>query len=246
MYIGQTKDFKTRKRQHFRKLNTNKHFNLHLQFAFNKYGENNFIFEIIEVVNVKFLDDREQYYIDLYGITSLYNIAPIAGHAYFNPEKLEKAIAKRKETNILRYNQNPNNKKVAKIDKDTNDIVSQYDSLTAAALSFEPQASFRRKTDIIGKISQVCRGKRGTAFGYKWKYIDIKSIEFEYKSTRQISDYHKSIMQPVQQINKETNEIIKTFRSCNNAQNETKIKHIHSCCNGKRKSSGGFIWKYVE
>lgn len=39
---------------------------------------------------------------------------------------------------------------------------------------------------------------------------------------------------------------IKTFNSINEAKKETKATHIGSVCLGKRKTSGGYIWKYCS
>jgi group I intron endonuclease len=47
-YVGYTKNFSNRKRSHFLKLKNNKHHNIYLQNAFNKYGEENFVFEVLE------------------------------------------------------------------------------------------------------------------------------------------------------------------------------------------------------
>ena len=48
MYIGSTVDsFKTRLRTHINKMRTNKHPNTHLQGAYNKYGEENFSFNVL-------------------------------------------------------------------------------------------------------------------------------------------------------------------------------------------------------
>lgn len=43
------------------------------------------------------------------------------------------------------------------------------------------------------------------------------------------------------------NNLIKNWSSIKDASNELKISdtHICSCCKGKRKSAGGFIWKYI-
>jgi group I intron endonuclease len=48
-YIGQSVDLNKRKSQHFISLKKNKHVNGYLQNAFNLYGEENFVFEIILV-----------------------------------------------------------------------------------------------------------------------------------------------------------------------------------------------------
>lgn len=39
---------------------------------------------------------------------------------------------------------------------------------------------------------------------------------------------------------------IKEFSSLAEATRETKSKHISDCCLGKRKTAGGFIWRYKE
>lgn len=64
-YYGQTgENFKRRYWHHKWKLNEGNHDNQHLQSAFNKYGEENFVFEIVEIIteNDK-LDEREIHYI---------------------------------------------------------------------------------------------------------------------------------------------------------------------------------------
>ena len=38
---------------------------------------------------------------------------------------------------------------------------------------------------------------------------------------------------------------IKEFKSIIEASKELKISTISSCCNGKQKTSGGFIFKFV-
>ena len=48
-YIGQTmREFNLRKREHFSYLRHGKHNNIEMQNDWNKYGENNFVFEILE------------------------------------------------------------------------------------------------------------------------------------------------------------------------------------------------------
>lgn len=67
-YIGSTaKSFMARFTQHVSKLRLNKHHCSHLQFAWNKYGENVFIFTIEEVLDeVSNLLDKEAEYIRKY------------------------------------------------------------------------------------------------------------------------------------------------------------------------------------
>lgn len=48
LYIGCAIDFISRKWRHSTDLRNNKHHNIHLQRAWNEYGESNFSFEILE------------------------------------------------------------------------------------------------------------------------------------------------------------------------------------------------------
>jgi group I intron endonuclease len=66
-YIGSSKNILRRKNEHIKKLNSNKHQNTILQRAWNKYGEDNFIFEIVEECELEILFDTEQKYIDTCG-----------------------------------------------------------------------------------------------------------------------------------------------------------------------------------
>ena len=61
IYIGSTTNFSRRRKEHVKRLRSNKHNNKHLQASFNKFGEENFKFEILE--KTEDLIVREQYYI---------------------------------------------------------------------------------------------------------------------------------------------------------------------------------------
>jgi len=68
VYIGQTKYVKSnvRKNVHLFELRHNKHGNRHLQFAFNKYGEQALVFDIIRKVEDDKTTIYEQFYVNLY------------------------------------------------------------------------------------------------------------------------------------------------------------------------------------
>ena len=65
IYIGSSHNIEERFKRHKRDLYNQTHHSIYLQRAYNKYGINNFVYEIIEEVYIeKDLLDREQYYID--------------------------------------------------------------------------------------------------------------------------------------------------------------------------------------
>lgn len=59
-YIGSSKNIKKRYNRHLKDLRNNNYINIHLQRAFNKYGENNFHIEIIQICNEEDLLNIEQ------------------------------------------------------------------------------------------------------------------------------------------------------------------------------------------
>jgi group I intron endonuclease len=100
-YIGSSINFNKRKNIHLRRLRKNEHHSIIFQRAFNLYGEEAFIFEVLELVSKleneprkdfgKRLVAREQSYLDLFGAQEFikkennnfreltYNIFPTAG-----------------------------------------------------------------------------------------------------------------------------------------------------------------------
>ena len=65
LYIGQSVDIESRWRIHIVELRNNYHHNTCLQNAWNKYGEDNFLFEVIEECEPMVQFEREQYYLNI-------------------------------------------------------------------------------------------------------------------------------------------------------------------------------------
>lgn len=64
IYVGSSKDVHKRWKQHRDALNEDKHGNIHLQYAWNKYGGQHFKFEIIEECKPEIQFEREQFYLN--------------------------------------------------------------------------------------------------------------------------------------------------------------------------------------
>ena len=69
VYIGQSKNIKSRFYEHKYNLRKNRHTNSHLQNAFNIDGENAFEFAILEECSQELRNEREIYWIDYYKST---------------------------------------------------------------------------------------------------------------------------------------------------------------------------------
>jgi group I intron endonuclease len=94
-YIGSTVSFGRRKSRHLRDLRHNKHGNSILQNHFNKYGEKDLCFEIVEIIkNPARLIEREQYHFDVMKPT--FNVGKIVacpnlGRRLSDEQKLERS-----------------------------------------------------------------------------------------------------------------------------------------------------------
>jgi group I intron endonuclease len=79
IYIGATKDLYNRLCMHKWKLRVGIHDNVHLQNSFNKYKEENFIFETLEECDSKYIYSQENYWcnmLDTHNRKYGYNIDP--------------------------------------------------------------------------------------------------------------------------------------------------------------------------
>ena len=98
IYIGSTIDFKQRSATHKSKLRKNKHHSIILQNAWNKYGQDNFVFNIIENVPSELLQEIEQKYINEQNPS--YNIGKIVGAAMTGRKHSKESIDKIKRAGI--------------------------------------------------------------------------------------------------------------------------------------------------
>lgn len=101
IYIGSAIYLEKRKNAHFYYLKKNKHHSIKLQNSFNKYGEENFKFEILELVEDKTkLIEREQYYFDI--LNPYYNICPTAGSSLGRPSNKKGSKITEEQKNKIR------------------------------------------------------------------------------------------------------------------------------------------------
>ena len=100
VYIGQSKDIGGRMLEHIRDLESNRHVNWHLQRAYNKYGLENFEFNVVEMCDERKLTDRENYYIDKFKTLNKhkgYNLKIAADRVIYSELTLKKMSKSQKE-----------------------------------------------------------------------------------------------------------------------------------------------------
>ena len=99
-YIGSATEIKKRWREHKYELRNGKHHNPHFQFAWDKYGEQNFEFTTLQLCEIKDLVKYEQIWLDFtkcYDGDIGYNLNPNAANSLgyrHTPEALAKMAAK--------------------------------------------------------------------------------------------------------------------------------------------------------
>jgi len=177
IYIGSSNNMIKRFESHKYLLKNNKHFNQHLQNSWNKYGNNVFVFSVLEYVNnINKLIEREQYWINKTKCTNRnigYNILSYI----INSESNNKNIILSENTrNIMSENakkrRHSKDSKI-KIGKAQNIKIVRI-SLNGDYIDIWESIKLASKTLKLNKdvISKCCRGKCKTCGGYFWEYYD--------------------------------------------------------------------------
>lgn len=249
-YIGQSINIERRWKEHQEPGQTSVIHN-----AIIKYGVENFSFEILELCSYEELNEKEIYWISYFDtFNNGYNctLGGDSGYIYNPQEILEKYNELQNINQTAKYFQcHPQTirniihsygiyktdqqlpKIVEQINMNTLEVINTYDSIQDAAKAMNVS-----RAAIIHAIN----GTHNSAAGYFWK------LQGEDKS---FNNNTKSFKRQVQQINKDTKEIIATYNSLADAAEavgKTRTSgpgSICSVCKGKKKTAYGFIWKYV-
>jgi group I intron endonuclease len=112
-YIGSAVYLAQRKDRHFSDLKLGRHDNDHLQRSYNKYGIENFIFEVLEYVDdLDMLLSIEQYYIDCYRTEDFKSVYNIREDASSNRGYKESDDLRKKKSERTKGEKNPNYGKI--------------------------------------------------------------------------------------------------------------------------------------
>jgi len=105
------------------------------------------------------------------------------------------------------------------------------------------------------KISERLKGrhlseetKKKMSESHKGKYLSEETKKKMSESRKGRTGVNNPHSKPVLQLDKETGEVIAEFAGVREAERVTGIYHssISNVCRGKRKSAGGYYWKYKE
>lgn len=163
-YIGSAINFQKRKNKHIYHLRKGNHHSLYLQNSWNKYGEGDFVFEILVKCIKEYLIKLEQWFLD--NLKPTYNMTNIAGKNIntgrkFSDEHKRKISESRRGTVISKIQKD----KMAEVKKKS---VLQYDK---SGNFIKEWNSMKEAQDILGihGISNACLGRNKTAGGFIWK-----------------------------------------------------------------------------
>lgn len=152
---------------HISKLKANTHANKHLQSAWNKYGEDSFMFEIIEFCSILNAKKREDYYINFYQSSNHdYGFNMLSGHlANYKAKTPEQ---KKKISERLKGRKRP-----LEIVKKWSNEVQQINKFGEVIATFYSMSEAERQTGIMRQdIGQAVIGlKMKRAGGYFWKKV---------------------------------------------------------------------------
>jgi len=158
-YIGSTCNLKRRKGNHFAELGRNKHRNIKLQNAWNKYGESAFQFEVISTCPREYLLKLEYWFIKT--LSPFYNIIQVQEDYKIKIKPLHK--------DKLRKSVNPRGSLPVSVFDINNNLIANFVCLSRCAEFLN--------TPVSG-VSKCLRKGRPLNNKYIFKYTKKENIEY--------------------------------------------------------------------
>lgn len=167
IYVGSSVNLRERWRRHKKDLRKGKHHSIILQRAWDKYGDSNFVFEVLKECSKDNLREYEDEF--LISLEPVYNICK---EAYSTKGRIYKEETRQKHKKYARDNKVRPPKEtyegrylsVEKLDKETGKVIGTYKSISEACFSNGKDYNW------VSMITAVCRGKRKTALGFRWQF----------------------------------------------------------------------------
>lgn len=159
-YIGQSVHIRRRWSEHKYALNRNAHDNDYLQKSWNKYGEDNFKFTVLEYCDVIDLDSKEDYYISLHNTLNKacgYNlIAGVGVNRTVSEETREKLRQANKRRKTFPNMQGENNPRFGKtLSDETKERIRLARTGTQASEQTKQKLSYQRTGSKNPRCVQV-------------------------------------------------------------------------------------------
>jgi len=218
-YMGLSNDVKLRKTQHLSELRYNYHYNKYLQHAFNKYGENDFTWTILEYCDESILSGREIYWINYYNMFAdgyNANMCGIHNRGYERTPEYREALSK-----ILKESW-------------ANDI-NRHKNLSKRMRG--------KSNPMYGKTGKLNPAYGADRSGANCGMYGKKHTEHAKELNRQKHlGFNNKMSKAVLCI--ETNELFASQLEASRAKNCDNTT-INKCCKGVKKTCGGYHWRYA-
>ena len=248
-YVGQAVDIERRQRK-WNNLNQ-PYAGKAINAARKKYGIDAFDFEILKECEDEELDFWEMYYIKELNTKAPngYNLTD-GGDGMKGYHWSEESKIKLSETNKGRHLSEEAKKKISRTLKGR-----KKPPLSEETKKKLSEAAKRRtfSEEYKKKLSETFKGRTFSEETRRKLSESLKGRTFSEERKRNISEAKKGIpnlklSKPVLQIDKNTNDVIAEFPSIHQVERDLGLnfKNISSCCNNKRKTAYGFIWRYKE
>lgn len=245
IYVGCTNNLEKRLKYHKWKLLNNKHANIHLQKAFLKYGMENFEFETLEECEEQFLYGQEHYWciiLNSHNSVYGYNIKPtnpykIGGISPNTREKISNALRGKTHTNETKQKiaEKARNRKGHLISEEMREKLrikatgrkhTEESKLKMrgreVSTSFREMQSFIHKGKIVpNEVREKIRSK------LKGNIPVNRKVIYQYDTFGHFVKKWESIASAAKYLN-------------------LKAPLITKCAKGERKTTGGFVWKYLK
>lgn len=248
IYIGSTNNFKKRINQHLHCLRNKKHHSIKLQNAWNKYGEENFKFEILEECNVEKIKDQydlEQNYIDkLNCFDKGYNMSGSSyspGGFIIWTELMRKDMGEK----ISRKHKGKIPKNISLLREKGKRAILEYEN-GFFIREYESAKQCGELLNIDYKlINNILRGKVKACRKYPnktWKYKDnkdVRKLKYNFNSNFKKGNFKKIGLY----IN---NVLVRTFFNSKEAAEYSNLteESIRRICRGQFKKNRKEIYKY--
>lgn len=234
IYIGQSINIKSRWKDHINALNRGDSSCTLLQRAWNKYGQENFSFEILELCSEDMLDEIEIKYINNYdSCNSGYNIESGGNkNKHLSDETKEKI-------------------KTSRIGKKLSDDAKK--KMSQSRIGANNGMYGKNHSDISKqKMSDSKKGKLGhRQTNYQKERARISNLgkAMSNETKNKISEAnkgnvpHNKNLRPIFCI-----ELNKVFENASSVSKELKINsgNVIACCEHIRKTCGGYHWMYAD
>ena len=242
VYIGQSDRLNDREREHFYRLEKQTHSNEYLQKSYNKYGKDNFLFEIIEETDD--LNNRELHFINEYGGINSdknYNLKDPLSMEWSNYTKVKQSKNMVGKDNPNYGNKWTDDQKKFLSEKHKGVTLEERFGKNKADLikskMSKSQSGRKHPDEVKKKIREANMGENNPMYGNGDRQLGENNPMYG-----KVHPNRKVVLQ----FDKLGN-LIKEYEYLTQvADDGFNVGNVGSVCNGKLKSAGGFVWKFKE